>query len=154
MEIKLYKNVSSNNTINPTLQFETPVSGVFNETVDLRNPTIKIGKAGLSLEGFRKFNYCEFNGFKYFIENVTIDTSGMCIMELKCDVLNSFSELNSVEILAERGYKDELDYKLPNTTKMASPYNKVVTHSVLKLGNEEKDGMYAIVVSTDGNKTI
>lgn len=154
MDIKLYKNISSSNTIQPTLQHETVISGVFNEEVNLRNPTIKIGKPGLTLEGFRKFNYCEFNGFKYFIENITINSAGMCIMDLKCDVLNSFSELNSVEILAEKGYKDELDYKLPNTTKIASPYNKVRSYIIHTISTEEKDGMYAIVVSTDGNKTI
>lgn len=150
MNITLYKNISSSNTIRPTLRDKTIVSGVFNETVDVRSPTIKIGKPGLGLEGFRKFNYCEFNGFKYFIENVSIDQSGMCVLELKCDVLNSFSELNKVEILAVRGYKDELDYELPNTTKIASPYNEVVSYPIHTIPIEENDGMYAVVLSTDG----
>lgn len=150
MNITLYKNISSSNTIRPTLRDKTVVSGVFNETVDIRSPTIKIGKPGLSLEGFRKFNYCEFNGFKYFIENISIDQSSMCVLELKCDVLNSFSELNKVEILAIRGYKDELDYKLPNTTKIASPYNEVVRYPIYTIPIEEGNGKYAVVLSTDG----
>lgn len=151
MNITLYKNVSSSNTIRPTLRDKTVISGVFNEVVDLRSPTIKIGRGGLGLDGFRKFNYCEFNGFKYFIEKVSVDSAGMCVMELKCDVLNSFSELNDVEILAVRGYKDKLDYKLPNTTKIASPYNVVTKYPIYDIPTDEKDGMYAIVLSTDGS---
>lgn len=151
MNITLYKNISSSNTIRPTLRDKTVVSGVFNETVDLRAPTIKIGKAGLSLEGFRKFNYCEFNGFKYFIEDISIDQSSMCIMKLKCDVLNSFAELNDVEILAEKGYKDELDYKVPNTTRIVSAYNKVISYPIFTIDVEETNGSYAVIASNDGN---
>lgn len=154
MDIILYKNISSSNTIRPTLRDKTVIRGVFNEVVDLRAPTIKIGRGGLGLEGFRKFNYCEFNGFKYFIEKVSVDTAGMCVMELKCDVLNSFSELNDVELLAEKGYKDELDYKVPNTTKIVSPYNKVINYPIYTIPVEEGDGHYAVIVSNDGGVEV
>lgn len=153
MNITLYKNISSSNTIRPTLRDKTVVSGVFNETVDIRSPTIKIGASGLGLEGFRKFNYCEFNGLKYFIEDISIDQSSMCVMNLKCDVLNSFSELNDVEILAERDYGDTVDYKLPNTTHAASRFNEVNTYPIYEINTDELNGRYVVIVSNDGVKS-
>lgn len=87
MEVKFYMTKSSNNTINKELENETVYDIKFKDRVDITRPIIK-----LQVESFGDLNYCyipDFNRY-YFIDDVIIERTGIYVISLSVDVLESF----------------------------------------------------------------
>lgn len=87
MIINLYNTNSSNNTINKVLQDEREFNITFKDTADINNPTIKLYSKSLLL-----YNYAYIPDFGryYFINNISTVPKDLYILNLKCDVLESF----------------------------------------------------------------
>lgn len=89
MIIKLYNTSSPNNTINKVLQDEREFNITFKDTADIINPTVKLYSKSLLL-----YNYAYIPDFGryYFINNITTVPKDIYILDLKCDVLESFKD--------------------------------------------------------------
>ena len=93
MEIQLYKNNSSNNTMTKSLTPVTTISGTLKDECSIIDPEILV--AGTSQ--FINANYAyipEFNRY-YYINNITIVKNGLYRLSLHSDVLMSFK--NSIK---------------------------------------------------------
>ena len=90
MEIQLYKNNSSNNTMTKSLTPVTTISGTLKDECSIIDPEILV--AGTSQ--FINANYAyipEFHRY-YYINNITIVKNGLYRLSLHSDVLMSFKD--------------------------------------------------------------
>lgn len=88
MEILLYYNSSSDNTINKTLNNETILNGSLRDSSNVINPEIM-----LVAESINTFNYLyipEFNRF-YYIKEVTSYRTNLWIVKCQIDVLYTYA---------------------------------------------------------------
>ena len=116
MEVKFYKTKSSNNTIGKYLENETVFDIYFKDRVDIQQPIVK-----LQVDDFIDYNYCYIPKFDryYFIEDITIERTGIYTLRMRVDVLESFqndimnckafvTQKEKVNPYYDSGYKSEL----------------------------------------------
>lgn len=135
MEITLYNNKSPSNSINKNLYNATVFDMVyFKDVANIQNPIIKLN----SVINVKSFNYCYiplFNRY-YFINEINIKPNDFYIVNLTCDVLESFKNdiLNSkgyiiqntnVNAYYDSGYKSEVRKEINNYySNITMPYIK------------------------------
>ena len=86
MDIKLYHNSSPNNKIGKTLNSETTFTGSFRDSTKVINPEVLIEANNLT--GFNYAYIPIFNRY-YYIENIESYRTGLWIVKMKVDVLES-----------------------------------------------------------------
>lgn len=86
MDIKLYHNSSPNNKIGKTLNSETTFTGSFRDSTKVVNPEVLIEASNLT--GFNYAYIPTFNRY-YYIENIESYRTGLWIVKMKVDVLES-----------------------------------------------------------------
>lgn len=120
MDIYFYNNNSEKNVINKNIVNESVYTGSLRESIDIKNPTIRI----TSNENIHSYNYCYIPSFNryYYITNISIYRTGVYEISLKCDVLMSFKNdiLESYAIISQT-----TDTKI--TRYMQSDIYKVLT---------------------------
>lgn len=95
MNIRLIKTKSSPNKVKKWFQDGSDIvlenCKILNET-SILNPTIIVDRWN-TIESFSDYNYCFIPQFKryYFITNIVVDTRGFVRIELKVDVLMTYS---------------------------------------------------------------
>lgn len=95
MNIRLMKTKSSPNKVKKWFQDSTDIvienCKILNET-SIINPTILVDRWN-TIESFSDYNYCYVPQFSryYFINNIVVDTRGFVRIELKVDVLMTYS---------------------------------------------------------------
>ena len=91
MDIKLYHNSSPNNKIGKTLNSETTFTGSFRDSTKVAN----------NLTGFNYAYIPAFNRY-YYIENIESYRTGLWLIRLKVDVLESYKdEIKSLDCVIE-----------------------------------------------------
>ena len=142
MDLYLYNVTDSVNTINKVLKDERYFDITFKDSASITNPKIVLKTKDLIL-----YNYAFIPDFKryYFINSIIYENNNLVILELECDVLESFKTeiLDSMGIISrtENGnpFFDGGDY-LSEVRKNHEIYNSDVTFEL-----EEN-----IVISTFG----
>lgn len=92
MKVELYKNKSTYNTLDKSLENKTTFNATFikNDFLDVTRPTILIQYTS-NISDIVKFNYCHIPDLKryYYIENISTQ-GGLIKIECRVDVLMSF----------------------------------------------------------------
>lgn len=99
MDFKLYHNSSPNNKIGKTLNSETVFIGNLRDSARIVNPEIMI-----EAENLTGYNYAYipiFNRY-YFIEEITSYRTGLWLVKMKVDVLESYkNEIKALDCIIE-----------------------------------------------------
>lgn len=99
MDIKLYHNSSPNNKIGKTLNSETTFTGSFRDSTKVVNPEVLIEASNLT--GFNYAYIPTFNRY-YYIENIESYRTGLWIVRMKVDVLESYKdEIKALDCIIE-----------------------------------------------------
>lgn len=86
----LYKNKSSDNTLNKTLTEPLEIRVILKRDIDLTNPELILR----DIEGYdlTEYNYCEITELKrfYFIDSIESITNETSLFRCTCDVLSTY----------------------------------------------------------------
>lgn len=95
MILELYKTKDSNNVINKVLTNKKDYDIKLKDKTNIINPTILLSSENLLVD----YNYAYIPDFKryYFIKDISINSKNLYVINMECDVLESFKEdiLNS-----------------------------------------------------------
>lgn len=130
MDINLYYNSSENNKIGKTLSNELIFEGSLKDATNVINPEVMI--QANTINGYNYAYIPIFNRY-YFIEEVTSYRTGLWIIKLKVDVLESFKS----DILAMKAIIDSTEaYMGDNYLPSESWITKVKTKTdILNFSN-------------------
>lgn len=99
MDFKLYHNSSPNNKIGKTLNSETVFIGNLRDSARIVNPEIMIESENLT--GYNYAYIPIFNRY-YFIEEITSYRTGLWLVKMKVDVLESYkNEIKALDCIIE-----------------------------------------------------
>lgn len=120
MDIKLYKNVSSNNKIGKTLNSEATITGSLRDSSSLLKPEIIIEAVSLS-----DYNYAYIPDFGryYFIREMESFRTGLWIVRMEVDVLETYkTQILALECIIEATE----DYKANNYLSESESWRTMV----------------------------
>ena len=120
MDIKLYKNVSSNNKIGKTLNSEATITGSLRDSSSLVKPEIIIEAISLS-----DYNYAYIPDFGryYFIREIESFRTGLWIVRMEVDVLETYkTQILALECIIEATE----DYKANNYLSESESWRTMV----------------------------
>lgn len=144
MDVNLYLNKSSNNSINKDLELISTINVNFKYDLDISSPEIKLLLNDLD---FNKINYIgipELQRF-YFIERFTRINNRMGIIYLDCDLLSSFkNDVIKSNAIFMRSIKNGDFVNIQETSKYTSTVKKIESDYVVK------DGKTMILTSVRG----
>lgn len=108
MTIKLYNNTSERNKIVKTLSLVETLTGSVRDKTDIINPVIMIERTNPT-----GFNYAEITEFGryYFVNDVTVERTGLIVLSLSIDVLKSYAtSIKSQKIIVDKSTTDYNNY--------------------------------------------
>lgn len=85
IQLQMYICSDSENVLNKTLTDGTNVNGDFNGTLNILNPSIRIG----GIANIGEYNYCYIPSIQryYFIDSYVIERACYFVLTLRCDLL-------------------------------------------------------------------
>jgi hypothetical protein len=111
MEIILYTNKSTDNTVTKNITTLATINGTLRESCSIIDPVIKVSNAVMNNAIAAKCNYAKIADFGryYFVRNITFN-GNLFEITMHCDVLSSFqTSLKSLEAVIGR---NEAEYNL------------------------------------------
>ena len=152
MEIKLYKTKGTYNTINIELSDELVLDvPQLNHSFNEESPSFLIRGRG---DDFKDYNYCIFNGFRYFIIDRIDNNSGLVTLVCIMDYLNQYKDnILNFECYVTRS--NFVENYVPNEVDVLSSEDDIeFITSNDKFDDTEKGGIYVLVTSQNGYKGV
>lgn len=151
MQLKLYKTTGTYNTINIDLTDELTISVVqLNHEFNEESPFFLVRGRG---EDYKDYNYCIFNGYRYFITDRIDTSSGLVNLVCIMDYLNQFKDnILNFECYVTRS--NFIEQYVPDEVDVISSEDDIeFVTSNDKFDDTEEGGIYILVTSQKGYKS-
>ena len=152
MQLKLYKTKGTYNTLGIELSDELILDiPQLNHQFDEESPSFLIRGRG---EDYKDYNYCIFNGYRYFITDRIDNNSGLVALPCIMDYLNQFkNDILNFDCYVTRS--NFVENYIPNEVDVLSSEDDIeFITSNDKFDDTEEGGIYVLVTSQNGYEGV